>query len=349
MLRIHDGEIAEAEHDLLACHRLARLVGSGPFLIHGMLQRDIEFKACLADAALLQYGKLTAADAIAYRTELQKLPPIESAAHQLGHGERFMILGFATELAQRQQPELEELLLPIAPVGATEFFMAALTEAMKIIWDEGMRTLNKEWDRWVAAVATPITSGRQARFEKLEKEARPILDVNPDAVNDAPLEERGEWLGKMLAVRMMPALKERIAIEDRLRMHVDLVQLGFAIAAYHADSGAYPPTLEALVPKYCSSLPTDRFTAKPLVYRLHQGGYGLSSAGDNGVDDGSRDSKQWGDDIVIWIGDPTPPSHLIDNVLWVFAAMALVAAILCVLTIAGLRRMRRRRLALDRL
>ncbi len=86
-------------------------------------------------------------------------------------------------------------------------------------------------------------------------------------------------------------------------MRVDLVLLGLALAAYHADNGAYPETLAALVPRYCRAIAGDGFTTKPLVFRLEDKGYVLYSAGDNGLDDGGRASNAQppGDDIVIRI------------------------------------------------
>lgn len=303
LLRMRDGQLAEAEQDLLTCHRLARLIAGGPFLLHGTVARAIEIKACLADAALLQYGRLSAADALAYRDQLQKLPPLPSVAHYLDHGDRMLILGFATEQAQKQQPELEDMVLPWAAFASPDFLIALLTDQMTVIWTEGMRALNKEWDRWVAVAATPAVSGRQQQLEQLMQEARPILNQKPEALSTAPLVERGRWMGRMFACRLMPAFSQDLLIEDRVRMRIDLVQLGFALAAYRADAGTYPPVLEALVPKYCRAVPADRFTAGPLIYRPQKDGYLLYSTGPNGVDNGGRhsDSHPPGDDLVIQV------------------------------------------------
>jgi hypothetical protein len=346
LLRIHDGNIAEAEQDLLACHRLARLVGSGLFLLNGAVGRAIEVKACLSEAALLQSGKLSAADAAAYRAELQKLPPLPSVAHQLGHGDRMLFLAFATELAHKQQPELEEMTLSLAPYASPDFLVPLLTDQMTVIWQSGMRTMNKEWDRWVAAVGTPIASGRRQQLEKLEAEARPLLKDKADAVSEAPLKERGRWMGRMLTARLMPAIKTYAVIEDRTQMRVDLIKLGLALAAHHADWGSYPSTLEALVPKYCSEVPADRFTAKPLIYRLQSDGYVLYSTGENGVDDGGHgyDVKPYGDDIVIQVGNPDPTSLSSGTSgRWMQSAAILLAVATLGLTIVGVRLTRRPR------
>jgi hypothetical protein len=61
-----------------------------------------------------------------------------------------------------------------------------------------------------------------------------------------------------------------------------------------AHAGPYPDTLEQLVPRFISELPTDPFDGQPLRYRREaMDRFTLYSIGVNGVDDG---------------GDPTPPA-----------------------------------------
>ncbi len=307
LLRLNEGRIADATQDLLACHRLARLIGSGPLLMHGSVARSIEIKACIADAALLQAGQLSSAAALAYRDELEKLAPQPSVADQFDHGERIMLLGFSSELAEKQQPELEDMMerfgQALSPMADTELIVDIYDMQMTVVWNEGMRSANKEWDRWLAAIRTPITDWRSLRFEALETTARSILKQTPEGLGETTLQKKGDWMGRMLATRMLPNLKPDLVVEDRARMRVDLVLLGLALAADHADNGAYPETLAALVPRYCRAIAGDRFTTKPLVYRLEDKGYVLYSAGDNGIDNGGTPSNAQppGDDIVIRI------------------------------------------------
>jgi hypothetical protein len=316
-------------------------VAGGPLLLHGAVGRAVEIKICLAEAALLQYGKLSAADALAYRTELQKLAPLPSVAQHMSHGDRMLILGFATELARQQQPELEDMVLSLAPFANPDLLVELLTDQMTIVWTEGIRAFHKEWDRWVAVTETPLLSGRRQRLEKLEGEARPILAEKPDKYRNAPLAEKGRWMGRMLADRLMPGFQQDLLIEDRARMRVELLQLGFALAAYRADAGTYPPTLATLIPKYCREVPADRFSAKPLVYRPQADGYLLRSVGDNGVDDGGRnsDAQPPGDDIVVQVdGKRQIVDSLGASAGWLqLAGLLFAVAALVGLTLAGIR------------
>ena len=63
--------------------------------------------------------------------------------------------------------------------------------------------------------------------------------------------------------------------------------VALALSAYHTEKGAYPPTLDALVPDYLSAVVIDPFSEAPLCYRLDdRDGYVLYSVGEDGQDDG---------------------------------------------------------------
>ena len=52
--------------------------------------------------------------------------------------------------------------------------------------------------------------------------------------------------------------KEDTARDETLKQH--LAQMRQAIAKYRADTGHYPPSLEALVPRYLAAIPRDPVT-----------------------------------------------------------------------------------------
>src|SRR5262249_1923079 len=58
MLQVAQGRPEDAWQDLLACHRLGRLVGRGPTLIEGLVGIAIDTVAGKADLALLDGAKL---------------------------------------------------------------------------------------------------------------------------------------------------------------------------------------------------------------------------------------------------------------------------------------------------
>jgi hypothetical protein len=105
MLRLNQGKIAEAQQDLLACHRLGRLVGSMPSLVAALVGIAIDRAACQGDAALMQHGKLGAADALAYQRKLRTLPPLSVMADQLDYAERLAMLDALSVGVRAKQSE----------------------------------------------------------------------------------------------------------------------------------------------------------------------------------------------------------------------------------------------------
>ena len=92
MARLQEGKLDQAWADLLAGHRLARLIGQGPTLVESLVAITIEGKFCEADQALLQDSRLTAAQIAAMRADLARLPPPADLADKFDTTERFMYL-----------------------------------------------------------------------------------------------------------------------------------------------------------------------------------------------------------------------------------------------------------------
>jgi hypothetical protein len=100
----------------------------------------------------------------------------------------------------------------------------------------------------------------------------------------------GQRVGEILAMLLLPAVNSCVEAETRSATTFDLGQLALSLAAYRAERGVYPDSLDALAPKYLPKIPTDRFTGDPLVYRTAADGYVLYSLGPNLQDDDGTDS-----------------------------------------------------------
>jgi hypothetical protein len=84
--------------------------------------------------------------------------------------------------------------------------------------------------------------------------------------------------------------------------------VAFALAAYRADHGKYPASLDELAPKYLPKVPRDLFSGGPLVYLPEGDGYLLYSFGVNGSDEDGRgrDDDPRGDDLAVRMPVPAP-------------------------------------------
>ncbi len=67
-----------------------------------------------------------------------------------------------------------------------------------------------------------------------------------------------------------------------------LLQADLALRLYHHDHGAYPQSLDPLVPDYLSQLPIDPHSGRPFIYRPDGGDFLLYSVGKDGIDNGGQ-------------------------------------------------------------
>src|SRR5258708_6422439 len=92
MLRVAQGKTDEAWQDLLACHRLGRLVARGATMIEMLVGIAIEQIANTSDIVFLDHAKLPSPQILVCRQDLEKLPPMPALADKIDLGERFMLL-----------------------------------------------------------------------------------------------------------------------------------------------------------------------------------------------------------------------------------------------------------------
>jgi hypothetical protein len=309
MGRLGDGNIAGAEQDLLACHRLGRLVGQSPFMIGALIAVAIDSLAFEGDVRLLEYGHLSAADALAYQRELRELPPLPDRSSAIDTSERFCFLDTVCHLAREEQGDAEYL-PPVASSAASRRLIRFLTNSGMVDWNAVLAIGNEEYDKAVAASLLPTYPERKAAFEA-RASSLVAMKREVGSLGGAARELlRGRALTRQTAILLLTIDAASVEV-DEAETHAetrgDLEQIGFALAAYRADHGSYPDRLDALVPNYISRVPNERYSEKPLVFKRQGTGFLVYSVGSNGVDDGGKtfDSNPRGDDITIQI--PVPP------------------------------------------
>ena len=310
MLSIGEERWDDARRDLLALHRLGRLLGRGGTLIEFLVGVAVESIACDRDLVLLASPKLNAAKIIAYQRELQDLPPRSTVADKLDLGERFMFLDSTMLIARGGFPFLESLASPGANPKTPN--PAQKTILDNIDWDPALRNGNRYYDRMVASLRIKERSEREKEAEALDIE---IKDVKAKLFMKSPIEKlgslffplgftanaRGKFIGDILISLLMPAHRKVQQAADRIEQIEQNLHIAFALAGYQRDIGSYPPRLDALTPKYLKEIPLDLFTGRPLIYQPAKNGYLLYSVGVNGKDDGGQgyNDNPPGDDLVV--------------------------------------------------
>jgi RNA polymerase sigma factor (sigma-70 family) len=311
MLQAGDGRFDAAWQDLIACHRLGRLVARGADYNEFGLGRYITQVAGDAELALLERAHPTAQQAQAWLRDLQRLPPDGPLADKADLGMRFTFLN--TVMMVRRGPIRTLRLLEFLVTGRRapappepEPLPAALNS---LDCDAMLRTGNRWYDRVAAALRVKDRAGREKAFDQIEEE---LKTLKTDAGSLATLidalrggKEYGEEVSKKLGVVLIDSFMPRIRwvkrVADRTEQVERNLHLAFALAAYRGEHGRYPEQLDALAPKYLAAVPTDLFSGKALLYRPTETGYLLYSVGLNGLDEeghGADDTPR-GDDLAI--------------------------------------------------
>ena len=164
MLSAERGDIDSAWSDLLASHRLARLVAQGLGVVNSLVATGIERMTCTADHALAavlidpqRIGKLL--------DDLNALPPLPPFADQIDGFDRLAYLDAVRAVAQAGPQILtgERVLAQ----GAPEDWLA---NSYNLDWDVALREGNDWYDRIAAMHRLPTWTERTKAAAELTRE-----------------------------------------------------------------------------------------------------------------------------------------------------------------------------------
>jgi hypothetical protein len=318
MLRLSQGRHDDAWQDLLACHRLGRLVARGGCPIEGRIGLAIDSAACEADVVFLASAKLDAKAVANCLRDLQKLPPMPAVIGLVDIGQRFMFLD-AVMLIDRTK-NIEDVVYITGDPGLAKD-ADALPQKLPadIQWDPALRSGNLWFNRLAAALGVKDAGKRREELTKLEREldqlrsnlSKPGALSGPLGGAKSTAETRGRVLGDLLiCVLARGTLRLQVAA-DRNEQTQRNLQVACALAQYQREHGHYPKKLEALATKYLAEIPLDLFTGKQLRYLPSENGYLLYSYGVNGQDDQGRTEQDDppGDDLRVLMPLPKLPQR----------------------------------------
>ncbi len=311
MLNAGQGAANDAWQELLACHRLGRLVGRGGTLVEGLVGVAIEGVASTADLAFLELVKLSGKRIESCLHDLDQLPPFPGVADKVDLAERFLYLDSIMNLDREGvRSIMAELKLdPNAlPKNIPEL----------IDWDIALKNGNHWYDRMAAAMRENDSSLSKKKLEQIDADVDAYLKAQKSKL--ASPEGRAEILtgggkrigkaiGDVTLGLLVPAVHKVQKAWDRVQQVQDNLRLALALAWYHRNHGRYPKKLDELAPKYLRAIPGDVFSGKALIYRPTEKGYLLYSVGPNGKDDGGRgyEDEPFGDDISVRMPLPELP------------------------------------------
>jgi hypothetical protein len=299
MLQLASGDLGSAWRNLEACHRFPR-VACDPTLIGWLIADAVERGAYDADRSFWQAGELTAEQSRRCAADLAALPPLPALAAMFDESERFETIGRIQDMARGDTYELDH---DVRKLGVV---LNAVID-----WNACLRRVNRHHDELVAALRLERYADRVQQLRAIDARC----DAEPVAFSDAGsllrefVRSGSAEVGEKLALSIVcsaESAETMLRVEAASIARLELSRLGFGLAAYHANHGAYPESLAALAPGDLPSVPQDPYSGKNFVYRRVADGYQLYSVGHNLTDDGGRgrSSEPQGDDIGIEPGIP---------------------------------------------
>ncbi|HEY3393497.1 MAG TPA: hypothetical protein VGK58_12375 [Lacipirellulaceae bacterium] len=286
MSYLGEGHINRAWQDILACHRLARLLPTGT-LIEYLVAIGIDEKASDSTVALLSDPRISPEQARPVLRDIQSLSEFTTIADSYDELERIVYLDSVLALRGRRARAWQELF-----ELDDEFFNVTKLPAD---WNVALRQGNELYDRMAATARMPSSRARDAAIsriiadiEKLGDDAKrrlpSIAVLNPQA--------RGEVFAALTIALMVPAFDASLTAQDRVNTKLHLTRLAAAIAVYRAEHGTYPAKLDDLAPSVLLRVPVDLHNRR-FGYRQKSDGYLLYTRGKNGADDhGSHEQYQ---------------------------------------------------------
>ncbi len=143
MLKLGEEDPDAAWEDVIACHRIARLVAQGPGFIQVFVAFAIEPIACRCDDQIAHHGNLSNDQAMRFLAELQALGPIIAMADNLDACERIAYLDIVSVIARRDS----EYMLNIIMVLNDDNDEAAITNFVR-------QSYSRDLIDWNLSIAT---------------------------------------------------------------------------------------------------------------------------------------------------------------------------------------------------
>jgi hypothetical protein len=292
-MRLDAGDAAGCVEDLLALHRLARLHLQASTMVERVVGMSMETSAASADVLAANSGKLSPQQCRAMVDALAAMGELPTYLDAIDRSERFLGMDVVQALAKFPPTEAGQMFNALQG----RYTLPAWTfRFLPIPYERTMREMNQAYDGMLAATRQPTYPLR------MESLGLWITEVDRGVQSGPYLNLlSADWAVSLL----LPALERATVRLESARGQTALAQLVLALAAFRAERGTYPASLDELSPAYLRTVPIDSFVEKPLHYTRATNGYTLYSVGPNMKDDGGR-SAQRGDDFVVSV-PATPP------------------------------------------
>lgn len=293
-LRVGEGRVDEAWEDLLAGHRLARHISQSPMVMEGLMSLAMEGVIARGQVVLIHYGELSPGQIRRIEEDVSELPARGFGKASLTYGDRLQTIDSIVCLSQLTFA-FEEFEGSREREIGQKLFGAAGRAA--IDWDEILRITNWYYDRVDEAIDRPSYAARREAIRELEttlddacEQSRGMGRFLRSFLSFRSPKKTFSWhFGHMHLGLLHSSTLCLIEAEVRGMANRRMMQIAMAAAAYRAEYGVYPESLDR-VRDYLEEVPVDPYSDQPFRYRLDGDGYVLYAVGPNGLDEKGRNA-----------------------------------------------------------
>lgn len=307
MLRLGNQNQFEAWEDLHAAHRLARLLGRGPFLFDAFFGCYLESQVVAGELRLIAETQPSRKFTRQYLKQLRRLPPISPIIGKIDTSERAAFVDVVQRVAwNRVEPQY--FLEDSDHTWHDKFVENGINR--QVDWDEILKAGNRRFDQLNAALSQPTYRQREAALHAWDDEFKMLTQRRQQATELFTTLEGKPALTSLasdvLAVVRLPHIRELLACETKCSQRLQSLEIALALSAWRGEHDSYPESLAELAPGYLTSVPFDLFSDQPLCYERTSDGYRFYSFGVNGTDDHGRNETDMpmGDDLAVQMPMP---------------------------------------------
>lgn len=241
----------------------ARSIGDEPFIRSALMRLGCNASAVVALERALAQGEPSARELVALQALLEK-EAAEPLLIQMVRGER---------------AGMQQLLLSLRDGEARLSQLAGANGAFEKAWVEFSRP---------ALVRRSHAHTLRLLNEYVEISKLP-LDKQPPAMRKLENKVRQAKLHyDVVTALLMPAIIRPSEVYRRGVGNLRCAAVAVALERYRREDGDWPSTLDALVPKYLTAVPTDPQDGKPLRFKRRPDGVVVYWLGPDGTDDGGK-------------------------------------------------------------
>lgn len=290
-----DGDVARVAADFAAIFGIARHAEENRTLVGQLVAAAIRTQACRAIVAMLEgRGDRFDAETLAELARVVASVPASSLRLDMA-SDRLMF----EDCVQRMYSDDGAGDGTFIPWAFAEF--DALIEGSARRGDAGLAP--------VALAVGPLAYLAPSRRETIEQHGRWLAAIEEDSQrpwwDDRRSVDRIEreivfptsgapffTAANPLLSLVMPAVSRAGDALAAQRFDLDGAAIAIALARFHASRGAWPASLDALVPEFLPTVPIDPETTLPYCYDLRGTGPVVWSTGPDGIDDGGRPFRE---------------------------------------------------------